>query len=218
MKRLLLILVAMGMVLGTVPIFAQEEATPTAEEATPAGEAVTPVPEAIEQAPPEYLYPGILPDHPLYFLKSFIYRIRERFVFGDAAKTGWLLKMADKRAAEARGLADKGKEELAQKASEKAVAARDRATERLEVAKAAGKDVEELIEKLEAVSVRQQAVLDHVLEKVPEQAKEAIQQAKEKSKRGHERAIEVLRKEKGQPEAGSPEAKKGKGKMGEEEE
>lgn len=194
MKKLLLLLVVSGLVFGTMSVFAQDTPDVDQEEASPTAEQeATPVPEAIDQAPPEYLYPGILPDHPLYFLKSFIYRVRERFVFGDAAKTGWLLKMADKRAAEARGLADKGEEKLAQKASEKAVAARDRATERLEAAKTAGKDVEELVEKLEAVSIRQQAVLDHVLEKAPEQAKEAIQKAKEKSKRGHERAIEVLK-------------------------
>ena len=186
MKRLLLILVTAGLVLGVVPVLAQEEATPT-------GEVATPVPEAIKQAPPEYLYPGILPDHPLYFLKSLLYRIRELFVFGDVAKSRWFLKMADKRAAEARELANKGKEELAQKASEEAVAARDKATEHLKVAKSAGKDIEELIEKLEAVSVRQQAVLDRVLEKAPEQAKEAIERAKENSIRGHERAIEALR-------------------------
>lgn len=195
MKKLLLLLVTTGLVLGTVPVFAQEEATPTAEEEEmPAGEEeATPVPAAVEQAPPEYLYPGVLPDHPLYFLKSFLYKIRGRFVFGDVAKTRWFLKMADKRAAEARGLADKGKEKLAEKASEKAVAARDKAAEQLKVAKATRKDVEELVEKLEAVSIRQQVVLEHVLQKVPEQAQEAIRKAKEKSIKGHERAIEALK-------------------------
>ena len=205
MKKLLLILVVSGLVLGAVPVFAQgtfgvsqEEATPTAEEATPAAEeAATPVPAAVEQAPPEYLYPGVLPDHPLYFLKALLYKIRELFVFGDVAKTKWFLKMADKRAAEAKELANKGKEKLAVKASEKAVAARDKAAEHLKVAKSAGKDVEELVEKLEAASIRQQAVLDHVLEKVPEQAQEAIRRAKERSVRGHERAIEVLREREG---------------------
>ena len=197
MKKLLLLLVASGLVFGAVSAFAQEETAPTVEqEATPAGETATPVPEAVGQAPPEYLYPGVLPDHPLYFLKALLYKIREFFVFGDVAKTRWFLKMADKRAAEARELANKGKEKLAQKASEQAVAARDKAAERLKVAKAAGKDVEELVEKLEAVSIRQQVVLDQVLEKVPQQAKEAIRRAKERSKKGHERAIEVLRKRK----------------------
>jgi hypothetical protein len=201
MRKLLLSLVFLALIGGVPLVLAQEPldvssemATDTAQEETTKEEIKSPIPEAIEQAPPEYLYPGILPDHPLYFLKSLLYKVKGFFVFGDAAKANWFLKMADKRAAEAKGLVDKGKEDLAVQAAEKAVDARDKASEYLQVAKAAGKDVEELVGKLEAISVRQQTSLDYVLEKVPESAQPAIEKAKENSQKGHERAIEALRR------------------------
>jgi len=198
-KRLLLFLVAVGLVLGTAPVFAQEEATPTAEKTVSAGReataaAKTPTPAAVKEAPPEYLYPGILPDHPLYFLKALLYKIRGFFVFGDLARARWQMKMADKRAAEAKALAKKGRYKLAKKALERAVIAQEKAVEHLERAKKKGKKVENLVERLEKVSIRQQAALDRVLEKVPEEAKEAILKAKERSKKGHRRAIEVLKR------------------------
>jgi hypothetical protein len=182
-KRFISIVFLVVLVSFSLSAFAQEEAA----------EVATPLPEVLTQSPVEYLYPGLLPDHPLYFLKSFVYAVRGLFVFGDEAKARWHLKLSDKRAAEARELAEKGKDVLAVRASEKAVTTRDRAIEYMEVIKAQGKDVEGLIEKLEAVSIRQQAVLEGVLEKVPEQAKDAVRKAKERSKSGHEKAIEVLR-------------------------
>lgn len=198
MKRWLLFLVAVGLVLGA-PVFAQEEATPTAEKTISVGReataaAKTPIPAAVKEAPPEYLYPGILPDHPLYFLKALLYKIRGLFVFGDLARARWQMKMADKRAAEARALAKKGRYKLAKKALERAVIAQEKAVEHLERAKKKGKKIEDLVERLEKVSIRQQAALDRVLEKVPEEAKEAILKAKERSKKGHRRAIEVLKR------------------------
>jgi F0F1-type ATP synthase membrane subunit b/b' len=60
------------------------------------------------------------------------------------------------------------------------------------------KDREELLKKMVALSVRQQAVLAKVYEQVPEQAKEAVQKAIENSQRGHEQATQELKKTKDQ--------------------
>ena len=165
--------------------------------------------QAVDEAPPEYLYSGMLPDSPFYFLKNLLYKVKGSFVFGDTAKVRWFLKMADKGAAEARGLIDKEKSEMAGETLEKAILARNKAFERLQIAQKAGQDVDELVLRLEKTSLRQQATLDYVWGKVPDSAKGTIRQAKEKSQRGHQQAIESLKK--GTPAAEDEELEKEQG-------
>ncbi len=82
------------------------------------------------------------------------------------------------------------------------------AQEYLDKAAAQGKDVTAVVARLAANSARQQAVLAKVLEKVPEQAKAAIQRAMEVSKRGLTKAQEMQTKEKGKPDTtGKPQGK-----------
>lgn len=52
-----------------------------------------------EQAPQEYVlpYPGILPDHPLYFLKALRDRILEALIVDPQRKAEFYLLQADKR-------------------------------------------------------------------------------------------------------------------------
>ncbi|MGB9883102.1 MAG: DUF5667 domain-containing protein [Microgenomates group bacterium] len=57
----------------------------------------------------ELPYPGILPDHPLYFLKIFRDRINEFFTRDPIKKAQLYLLYSDKRAAMALALAKKGK-------------------------------------------------------------------------------------------------------------
>lgn len=58
-------------------------------------------------------HPGILPDHPLYWLKMIRDRIQLIIFTSPAKKTSFLLHFADKRAAAAEKLLQKGKTQLA---------------------------------------------------------------------------------------------------------
>ncbi len=58
-------------------------------------------------------YPGILPDHPLYFLKAARDKIAELAIRDNNEKAKHYLLLSDKRAAMAMLLAKKGKNELA---------------------------------------------------------------------------------------------------------
>jgi len=150
--------------------------------------------------------PGILPNSPVYFLKPLTEKVRGIFILGEDNKALYSLKLADKRLSEAKALADKGEDELATNTAERAAEENQEAQEHLDKAETQGKDVTAVVERLAANSARQQAVLTRVLEKVPEQAKAAIQRAMEMSKRGLMKAREMQTKEKGKPEnAGKPE-------------
>jgi len=150
--------------------------------------------------------PGLLPDSPIYFLKPLSEKVRGLFIFGQDSKALYALTLADKRLSEAKALSDKGKDDLAADTAEQAGKENENAQEHLAKAEIEGKDVTAVVERLAANSVRQQIVLAKVLEKVPQQAKAAIQRAMEMSKRGLTKAQEMQTKEKGKPEdAGKPE-------------
>ncbi len=73
-------------------------------------------PENLEQSVPYQLpYPGILPDHPLYFLKKFKENLSLWFTFDPQIKTEKYLLYSDKRVAMAQNLVKKGKVKLALK-------------------------------------------------------------------------------------------------------
>jgi len=151
--------------------------------------------------------PGLLPDSPIYFLKPLSEKVRGIFIFGEDSKALYALKLADKRLSEAKALSDKGKDDLASDTAEQAGIENENAQDHLAKAESEGKDVTAVVERLAANSARQQAVLAKVLEKVPEQAKAAIQRAMEMSQRGLTKAQEMQTKEKGKPEnTGKPES------------
>lgn len=145
--------------------------------------------------------PGLLPNSPIYFLKPLSEKVRGLFIFGEDNKALYALTLADKRLSETKALSDKGKDDLASDTAEQAGKENENAQEHLAKAETEGKDVTAVVERLAANSARQQAVLAKVLEKVPEQAKAAIQKAMEMSKRGLTKAQEMQTKEKGRPES-----------------
>ncbi len=65
-------------------------------------------------------YPGILPDHPLYFLKDLKDKLRLFLTFNPEKKAKLLLELSDKKISMALGLSNKGKLRLALKTSLKA--------------------------------------------------------------------------------------------------
>lgn len=164
-----------------------------AQESSPAARLVvpTPTPDIYVGAPPEFLYPGMLPDHPLYFLKDLYYRLRTKLVFGLSNQVNWYLKLADKRTAEARELAKRGKLELAAKASQKAVEMSTLAGQRFEQL-GADKVTQEIIEKLKKANLREAVVLEGVLERVPAELKQTVGETLEKSRANFERVFQAV--------------------------
>lgn len=133
--------------------------------------------------------PGMLPDHPLYFMTSAWERVGTFFTFGEASKAERELELAGKRLAEARALAEQGKPEAAERAAERYRKQLDRALSKAEEARAEGEDPEgEALNDVSEATSRHQAVLADVYEKMPEEARPGIERAMEASKRGGERA------------------------------
>ena len=140
--------------------------------------------------------PGILPDSPLYFLKSAVEGVGTFFTFGDVAKADRFIRLAEKRLAEAQALIDKGKLEQAQKVTEKYEVRLAKALERAEKAKTKGKDTDSVLAKIAESTLRHQEVLARVYEKVPEQAKASIAKVMEKSAVRYETALNAISGEK----------------------
>ncbi len=140
--------------------------------------------------------PGLTPDSPFYFLKTWVEKIRLFFAFSPKGKVTLLTKFAETRLAEAQAMVKRGKPEIAEKCVDRYEKCLERAEEEIKKKDKVDKDVYETV--AEATS-KHTAVLQGLLEKVPEQAKDAIEHAIEVSQRGHDRALEALER-KGPPE------------------
>ena len=139
--------------------------------------------------------PGRLPDSNMYWLKTWWENIQLFFTFSDTKKAEKQMDFANRRMLELQKLCEKGKCELAQKLASRFEEKIRKTTEKLEEANKDGKDVQSLIEKLEANQERHQEVMLKVYDQVPEEAKEAILQAMENSQKGIENAIENIQKD-----------------------
>ena len=150
---------------------------------------------------------GSIPGDILYPVKETTENVRVATAFSDESKAKVHLAIADEKLNEIEKLEARGK------SADKIIAATERleknqgkAIEKLEKAQSEGKDVSAIALRLQSNLERQQSVLARVLEKVPEQAKAAIQRAMENSQRGLIQAQEMQTKEKGKPEnVGKPE-------------
>lgn len=137
--------------------------------------------------------PGLTPDSPFYFLKTWIEKIQLAFTFAPEKKVEVLNKLAEKRVAEARKMIEKGKPELAERCLERYEKHLGKAQEMAEKTKE--EKAEEVYERVAEATSKHVEVLERVLEKVPEQAKgAAIKHAIKVSQHGHERALEALQK------------------------
>jgi len=128
--------------------------------------------------------PGMLPGSPFYFVKGFFEGVGTFFTFGNSAKAERYLALAERRLAEANALATQG--------DERAQVAITRYEEQYAAAKERAERAEniDLEARVTDATTKHLAVLDGVLERVPEQAKESIRAAKERSVAGQ---LEALR-------------------------
>ncbi|MFH1864026.1 MAG: DUF5667 domain-containing protein [bacterium] len=136
--------------------------------------------------------PGVLPDSPFYFVKSWTEGIGTLFTFGDVAKAERFINLSEKRLAEAEALVEKGKPEIAERAIGRYQEHLDRALTKAEEAKTKGLDTDEVLAKVAEATLKHQAVLADVYEKVPEQAKSAIERAMQAGMRGYEEALKAV--------------------------
>lgn len=162
--------------------FAQDKKVPTP---TP-----TPKPK-VEYVLP---YPGILPGHPLFFLKSLRDRLVEFFISDPLKKAEYHLLLADKWLNSGLFLLEQGKTDLAERAFAKGEKYLEDALGEAEKAQKAGKDTSALMSKLSLATLKHQEVLTEVLGKIPEPAKKGLQNALEKSQKGIERIREIQKK------------------------
>jgi len=136
--------------------------------------------------------PGLTPDSPFYFLERFAEGIGTFFTFGDLNKAARYAALASERIAEAQAVINKGKPEVAEKALKRYEDQLGRALAKAETAKTKGQNIERVTEIVATATSKHLTVLEGVLEKVPEAAKEAITRALEKSKNGHITALKAL--------------------------
>lgn len=122
--------------------------------------------------------PGLTPDSPFYFLELVIERVGTFFTFGHVKKAERHTALAAERIAEAKAMVDKEKPKLAEKAVKRYEKQLEKALSRTRKAMVKGeKNVEETGKAIMEVADKHRAVLEKVLEKVPEEAKPAIQRA-----------------------------------------
>ena len=140
--------------------------------------------------------PGLTPDSPFYFLETIAEGIGTFFTFGDLKKAERYTALAAERLAEAQAVVEKGKSEFAEKTFQRYESQLNNSIARAEKAQAKGKNTEkvmEVITKVGQATSKHLEVLAEVYEKVPEQAKPAIENAMKVSVKGHEKAVEVLK-------------------------
>jgi hypothetical protein len=128
--------------------------------------------------------PGTLPGSPFYFVKDFFEGVGTFFTFGNSAKAERYLGLAEKRLVEAQALAEQD--------NERTQATIARYEEQYAKAKERAKRAEniDLEVRVTDATTKHLAVLDSILERVPEQTRESIRVTKERSVAGQ---LETLR-------------------------
>lgn len=128
---------------------------------------------------------GTLPSSPLFFFDRFFENVGTFFTFGEANKARRYLALSEERLAEAQVLAEQQDDKNTTKAT-------DLYEEQLAEAKKRAQRTGEIDLEAEVTeaTTRHLSVLDRVIERVPEQARERVREAKERTMTGQ---IEALR-------------------------
>lgn len=145
--------------------------------------------------------PGITPDSPFYFFDTLGENIGLFFAFGAEAKARKAVEIAGEKAAEAEAMAEKGDAAAAGIAVDRYGDMVSTAAQNLAAAAQSGEGFDAALAELmaKATSIHL-SVLSDVLERVPEQAKGAIQNAMEHGERGAGEAINALGQQEGRPD------------------
>lgn len=140
--------------------------------------------------------PGLTPDSPLYFLDTLEENLGLALTRFPETKAKKAFAYAEEKLAEAEEMAGKGKEKAVEKATKQHDAYVAKAVENLGKAKALGKDVDALAAHIAEKTLKHQAVLARVYDKLVAKgnlnAAEAVKKAMEKSLNGHEKALQAI--------------------------
>jgi len=136
--------------------------------------------------------PGLLPDHPLVVFQDFFERLQVFFAFTPETRARVHIQLAEKRLAELNLAMEQNKTNLVPHLSEKFEKELNETEDEVNSAESEGKNVTELAEHVAAETYKHILVLQRVLNKVPDKAKESIEHAIEKSSHGHENAVEKI--------------------------
>ena len=139
--------------------------------------------------------PGMLPDHPLYFLKNWTESIGTFFTFGEEKKAERLFELSERRLSEAVALANSENSNAAEEAIERYQEQLNLAMEKAKEAREKGVDMDELLERVSEKTLKHQDVLADVYYRVPVEAQPAIQRAMEEGMRGHEESLKNISEE-----------------------
>lgn len=134
-------------------------------------------------------YPGILPDHPLYWLKMIRDRIMLWLTQEPQQRFQRILLYADKRIGAAQVLIEGGKVDLGVSTATKAEKYLEQSIQQYRKLKQVGKAAPETEDQLKRALLKHEEVLKAVLEKVPDAAKPALGQALESSRKGYEQVV-----------------------------
>ncbi len=130
---------------------------------------------------------GITPGSPFFFIERLFEDMGTFFTFGDANKARRAIALAEKRLAEAKALTERGDSDNVEWATKLYEEKFSEGKERAE----RSRDADVLATVTEATS-RHFAVLEEVIERVPEQAKDSVRHALENSKQGQIAALQAL--------------------------
>lgn len=131
--------------------------------------------------------PGMTPDNPLYFLKSWKEQIQLFLIFNAEQRVRQYFHLASVRLAEYQKMAEQGKTEVAERTLAKYEAQLQRALEKLEGLKEKGRETKELAEEARNATQVHLEVLQENLNRAPEQARAGLERALESSRKALER-------------------------------
>ena len=137
---------------------------------------------------------GTTPDSVFYGLDRAMESINLAATFNSAKKAEVHLRHAEERLAELKEMIEEGKTKHIEKLVKDREKSINKSEEKVREAEEKGKNVDELAAKVEEMHAKHIVVLGGLLEKVPEQAREHIQNAIGKSSRSQ--AIGAITKEK----------------------
>jgi hypothetical protein len=137
--------------------------------------------------------PGLLPDSPFYFLKTWKEQIQLFFTFDAEKKAEQYLHLADVRLAEYQKMIEKGKEEIAQRILAKYEKQLGHALSKAQELQNKGKDNQDLLKKIEDTTTKHVSVLEKNIENAPENTRKGFEKALESSKKvAQEKAVQTF--------------------------
>ena len=169
MKKIIYSLILLALLFGAISVLAQDSDLPS---------------------------PGILPDSPFYFLKTWKEAIQNFFTFSAENKAKQFLHLADVRLAEYQKMIEKEKTEIAQKTLNKYEKQLNHALQKVEELKNRNEDTKDISQQLENNLNKHIEILQRNLQKVPEAVKKGIENAIENSSKAIEKVGGKTKKEK----------------------